>query len=263
MMSVRRAAIDQFGLGALAPGEPVANLRRRFVPIWLLHRYQVVAAAKAIGGVDFSYAVNGGGHERCAAGAAADAARGAGRRCWRRSSPDALRVPDRLVPLLSAARNGSDNRQYRHRAVRRPPAARCSIRWSPPTRLREITLNALLAPARLARARSAACRRSRRRSASTKLLDRLLASDAARQRTDALTRRIAYRTIVTLAQVAREQDDDARCRRDARRAACTTRARRSRGRHGDAADRAWAASLSRQLLDPRQRERAGSPTCRA
>ena len=62
-MAVRRAAIDHFGLAALLPGEPMADLRRRFVPIWLLHRYQMVAAAKAIGGVDYRYAVNGGGRE--------------------------------------------------------------------------------------------------------------------------------------------------------------------------------------------------------
>lgn len=60
LMRVRRVAIDRFGLQTLAPGEPVANLRRRFVPVWLLHRYQMVAAAKAIGGVDMSYALNGG-----------------------------------------------------------------------------------------------------------------------------------------------------------------------------------------------------------
>ncbi|MDQ2879091.1 MAG: zinc-dependent metalloprotease [Pseudomonadota bacterium] len=63
IMTVRRSAIDRFGLAMLEPGEPVANLRRRFVPIWLLHRYEVMAAAKAIGGADFSYAVAGDGKE--------------------------------------------------------------------------------------------------------------------------------------------------------------------------------------------------------
>jgi hypothetical protein len=29
------------------------------VPIWLIHRYQLEAAAKLLGGVDFSYAVTG------------------------------------------------------------------------------------------------------------------------------------------------------------------------------------------------------------
>src|SRR3546814_3177000 len=63
MIAVRRAAVDHFGLGALSAGEPVANLRRKFVPIWLLHRYQVEAAAKLVGGVDFSYSLRGDGLE--------------------------------------------------------------------------------------------------------------------------------------------------------------------------------------------------------
>src|SRR6185437_7086581 len=67
LMGVRRQAIDHFGLAELAPGEPMSNLQRRFVPIWLLHRYQTVAAAKAIGGVEMTYAVNGGGREVSAA----------------------------------------------------------------------------------------------------------------------------------------------------------------------------------------------------
>ena len=62
-ITVRAAALSRFGLDALSPGEPVANLRRRFVPLWLLHRYQLVAAAKAIGGVEFTYAIKGGGRE--------------------------------------------------------------------------------------------------------------------------------------------------------------------------------------------------------
>ena len=72
MMEVRAAALQRFGVGALAAGEPVANLRRKFVPIWLLHRYQVEAAAKLIGGVDFSYSVRGDGRESARPVPAAD-----------------------------------------------------------------------------------------------------------------------------------------------------------------------------------------------
>ena len=44
------------------PASRNRDLRRAFVPIWLIHRYQVEAAAKLLGGVDFAYAVNGDGH---------------------------------------------------------------------------------------------------------------------------------------------------------------------------------------------------------
>ena len=61
MIEVRRAAVQRFGAGALPPGEPLADLRRAFVPIWLLDRYQIEAAAKSLGGVDFPYSINGEG----------------------------------------------------------------------------------------------------------------------------------------------------------------------------------------------------------
>ena len=60
--AVRAAAIAKFGLGALAPNEPMANLRRRSVPIWRLHRYEVVAAATAIGGQEAGVLFRGDRH---------------------------------------------------------------------------------------------------------------------------------------------------------------------------------------------------------
>jgi hypothetical protein len=111
MMQVRRVAIDGFGLSALRPGEPVANLRRKFVPIYLLHRYQVEAAAKLLGGVDFAYSVNG---DPQPAARPVDAAR-------QRQALDALLAtlkpaeldtPAGLAPLLSAGFAGSPDLQF-------------------------------------------------------------------------------------------------------------------------------------------------------
>jgi hypothetical protein len=55
MMAVRRVALDQFGDRALRLSEALEALKRKFVPLYLLHRYQVEAAAKSVGGVDFGY----------------------------------------------------------------------------------------------------------------------------------------------------------------------------------------------------------------
>lgn len=258
LMGVRRAAIDHFGLAALAHDEPMADLRRRFVPIWLLHRYQLVAAAKAIGGVDLSYAVNGGGHESSAPvspkaqRAALDAVLGT-------LAADQLRVPTRLLPLLSAARNGSDNRQYRIElfagsdgTVFDPLVAADSAA--------EITLGALLAPARLARldAQHAA---NPDALGVEEVLDRLIAATLP-DKTDALARRIAYRTVITLAQVAHDPKTtpgvaamlDQRVHETALALA---------KRRGSNAERAWAASLSRQLLDPQQLDKLLAKRTRA
>jgi len=110
MMAVRAAAVARFGPGALNPGEPQAQLRRSFVPIWLIHRYQVEAAAKLLGGVDFSYALAGDGH-----GEAHPVAPAAQRRALDALldtlSPAALTVPPALLANLSAGWSGDGDRQ--------------------------------------------------------------------------------------------------------------------------------------------------------
>ena len=59
VIRLRRSAMARFDTGRLAPGRPLAELEAVFVPVYLMHRYQVEAAAKAIGGVDYGYGVRG------------------------------------------------------------------------------------------------------------------------------------------------------------------------------------------------------------
>ena len=61
VMAVRRIALDAFGPDRIAKGQPVADLNSVIVPIYLYHRYQVAAAGKKIGGMDFNYALRGDG----------------------------------------------------------------------------------------------------------------------------------------------------------------------------------------------------------
>jgi hypothetical protein len=58
-LEVRKLAIDRFGAHALASGQPLAELEKAFVPVYLHHRYQVEAAAKMLGGFEYTYAVKG------------------------------------------------------------------------------------------------------------------------------------------------------------------------------------------------------------
>ena len=250
LMQVRRVAVDRFGMADLSAGEPVANLRRRFVPIWLLHRYEVVAAAKSIGGVDFAYAVAGGGREQSLP-VPADRQRAALSALLATLSPEALAVPPKLLPLLSAARNGSHNRQFEIELFQSAggpvfdPLIAADV-------ASEVTLNALLAPKRLQRL-EVQYAADRQALGVSELLDRLQAATLP-DRTDPLTRRIAYRAIVTMAQVARRPgtSPEIAALLDQRVHDIAEKLAR---RHGDAADQAWAASLSRQLLDPQERER--------
>jgi hypothetical protein len=63
VLAVREAALARFGERTLKPGRPLALLADTLVPLYLLHRYQVEAAVKLLGGVDFRYALRGDGQK--------------------------------------------------------------------------------------------------------------------------------------------------------------------------------------------------------
>ncbi len=56
---VRRIALDHFGLGNLREREPLSSLEETLLPLYLHHRYQLEAAAKSVGGLEYVYAVKG------------------------------------------------------------------------------------------------------------------------------------------------------------------------------------------------------------
>jgi hypothetical protein len=109
-MAVRKAALDQFGERALRPGEALEALRRKYVPIYLLHRYQVEAAAKSVGGVDYGYGVKGDANA-AAKVVPADRQRAALASLLAAITPEALDTPERLIPLLSSGQSGRPDRQ--------------------------------------------------------------------------------------------------------------------------------------------------------
>lgn len=59
VMDVRRHLMARFDERAIRPGEPMVMLNYRFVPVYLHHRYNLEAAVKAVGGMEFRYAVRG------------------------------------------------------------------------------------------------------------------------------------------------------------------------------------------------------------
>jgi hypothetical protein len=59
MLKLRENRMKTFGLNAIRTGEPTAILEEVFVPLYLMHRYQLEATSKLIGGVDYSYKVKG------------------------------------------------------------------------------------------------------------------------------------------------------------------------------------------------------------
>jgi hypothetical protein len=63
LMSIRRRLLDNFSEKAIPKDAPMATLQEVLVPIYLLQRYQVEAAAKSLGGLYFTHAVKNDGEE--------------------------------------------------------------------------------------------------------------------------------------------------------------------------------------------------------
>jgi len=61
LLKVREKALAQFGENNIRTGMPMAMLEDVLVPIYLLHRYQVEAVTKSVGGQYYNYALRGDG----------------------------------------------------------------------------------------------------------------------------------------------------------------------------------------------------------
>ncbi len=61
VLELRKKGIENFSEDNIRTGEAYSVLEDVFVPLYFFHRYQTEAAVKQIGGLDYSYAVKGGG----------------------------------------------------------------------------------------------------------------------------------------------------------------------------------------------------------
>ncbi|MCS5489124.1 zinc-dependent metalloprotease [Algoriphagus limi] len=59
MLELRKNKLQSFGLNAIPNGTPQALLEEVLVPLFLMHRYQVEATSKVVGGLDYLYKVKG------------------------------------------------------------------------------------------------------------------------------------------------------------------------------------------------------------
>ncbi|MDX1674188.1 MAG: zinc-dependent metalloprotease [Longimicrobiales bacterium] len=99
MMEVRRVALDRFGEAAIRTGMPLATLEEALVPLYLHHRYQVEAAAPALGGKYYTYAIRGDGQVPLRR-VPADEQNAALDALLETLAPSALTLPRELVELI-------------------------------------------------------------------------------------------------------------------------------------------------------------------
>ncbi|HZJ44105.1 MAG TPA: zinc-dependent metalloprotease [Pyrinomonadaceae bacterium] len=99
VMKVRSAALKRFGDNNIREGEPMATIEDVLVPIYMYHRYQVEAAAKVIGGQDYTFSLRGKG-DRDPQIVPPEEQRRALQAVLETIKPDALALPESLLKLI-------------------------------------------------------------------------------------------------------------------------------------------------------------------
>ena len=98
-MEVRRFLLDRFSMAAIRPGDPMYLLGERLAPVYLHHRYALEAAVKAIGGLQYTFALAGDGQAPATILAPAEQRRALAL-LLRAIQPEELAIPERVSALI-------------------------------------------------------------------------------------------------------------------------------------------------------------------
>jgi len=120
LMQVRAAALRRFGENNIRADAPLSTIEDVLVPIYLLHRYQVEAASKFIGGMDYTFALRGDGQTPLQIVAPAEQRR-ALTAVLATLKPDVLALPESLLKIIPP-RVPDYERGREHFKIRTSPA---------------------------------------------------------------------------------------------------------------------------------------------
>jgi hypothetical protein len=98
-MEVRRFLLDRFNRDAIRPGEPMYLLSERLAPVYLHHRYALEAAVKAVGGLQYTFALAG-DHQAPATILDPAVQRRSLALLLRAIQPEELAIPERVAALI-------------------------------------------------------------------------------------------------------------------------------------------------------------------
>lgn len=99
---VRQLALANFGLKTLKSGDSLSSLEETLAPIYLLHRYQVEAVAKLVGGVSYEYELKGDySQPKGVVALAADQQKAAIKALLMTIQPEYLHIPASIVGLIT------------------------------------------------------------------------------------------------------------------------------------------------------------------
>jgi hypothetical protein len=120
IMQVRGAALKRFGENNIREGAPLATLEDVLVPLYLFHRYQVEAASKLVGGMDYTFALRGDGETPTQIVAPAEQRRALAA-VLATLKPDVLALPEPLLKMIPP-RPPDYERGREHFKIRTSPA---------------------------------------------------------------------------------------------------------------------------------------------
>jgi len=105
LMGIRRHLLDNFSEKAIRQDAPMATIEEALVPIYLLHRYQVEAASKMLGGLYYTYALKNDGQVTTKFIPPAEQWK-AFNALMTTISPDALALPEKLIEKIPPRPDG-------------------------------------------------------------------------------------------------------------------------------------------------------------
>ncbi|HKF25361.1 MAG TPA: zinc-dependent metalloprotease, partial [Candidatus Acidoferrum sp.] len=146
LMRVRAAALARFGEASVREGAPLATIEDALVPVYLLHRYQVEAASKLVGGMDYTFALRGDGEVPTKIVAPAEQRRALAA-VLKTLEPSALALPEPLLGTIPP-RPPEYERGREHFKIRTAPAFDA---LAPAEAAAQHTLQFLFTPERAAR----------------------------------------------------------------------------------------------------------------
>lgn len=100
LLRVRAYALGRFSEKNIRPGQPLATLEEVLVPLYLLHRFQLIAVGKLVGGHEYTYALRGDGQDPVTP-VSPDRQRAAIAALTNTLSPAVLRVPESVLSLIA------------------------------------------------------------------------------------------------------------------------------------------------------------------
>ena len=185
MLGVRRASMERFGEQAIKRGQPMALIEEVLVPLYLHHRYQVEAAASAVGGIHYIYAMRGDGREPVKPVPARDQ-RAALDALMASMKPSELALPSTVLSSIPPRPPGFG--MHRELFPRNTGSAFDAI--TPAVVAADLVMGELLDPARAARLVEPARARSRRCRGWRRVIDRLRDATLRKQARSAYEREI-------------------------------------------------------------------------